>query len=138
MKLLPFLWINPPRQALMALHRTLYNMATHKRREETIDMLTGLLTGPALPKRFAAAILAVLAGTGAAAAEQACFPHCDYVHYYGPYDFTWAQPGLFAWPQCGAQGDCAPHLTYTTGTLRRIQHTGRITVRFPRITPAPQ
>ncbi len=79
-------------------------------------------------------VLALLAffslGTSAARAEQLCFPHCDYVHYYGPFDFTYVRPGLFGYPRCGPQGDCSPHLAYsTTGGL-----PGRITVRFPRVT----
>ncbi len=69
---------------------------------------------------------------GPARAEQLCYPHCDYTHYYGPFDFTYIQPGLFAWPHCGPQGDCAPHLAYTTGVRRPA---GRITVRFPRAMP---
>jgi hypothetical protein len=35
-----------------------------------------------LPIRFVLILLgAFLAGTSAAAAEQYCFPHCDYVHH---------------------------------------------------------
>jgi hypothetical protein len=69
---------------------------------------------------------------GPTRAEQLCYPHCDYTHYYGPFDFTYIQPGLFAWPRCGPQGDCAPHLAYTAGVRRPA---GRITVRFPRAMP---
>jgi hypothetical protein len=29
-----------------------------------------------------------------------CSPHCDYWHYYGPYDFSYIRPGLFAYPIC--------------------------------------
>jgi hypothetical protein len=87
--------------------------------------------------RFVFALLSFfLAGTGVAFAERECFPHCDYTHYYGPFDFTYARPGLFGYPHCGPQGDCSPHLTYTTGIVRPIQ-TGRITVRLPRVM-APQ
>jgi hypothetical protein len=74
------------------------------------------------------------AASGPARAGQLCYPNCDYTHYYGPFDFTYIQPGLFAWPRCGPQGDCAPHLAYTTGIARR----GRITVRLPRATPLAQ
>jgi hypothetical protein len=85
-------------------------------------------SGPALLLALGLAGLA----PSPARAEQLCYPRCDYTHYYGPFDFTYIQPGLFAWPRCGPQGDCAPHLAYTTGIVRR---TGRITVRFPRVTP---
>jgi hypothetical protein len=93
------------------------------------------------PSRLAVALLAfVLAGTGPAMAQQ-CIPRCDYSHYYGPYDFTYAKPGLFGYPRCGPQGDCAPHLAYTTGdyspsigVLLPVP-AGRITVRLPRRTP---
>ncbi len=80
-------------------------------------------------------VLACLAffpvGISTASAE-ACFPHCDYTHYYGPFDFTYAQPGLFGYPHCGPQGDCSPNLTYSTAGFPRW----RITVRFPRVTAA--
>jgi hypothetical protein len=70
-------------------------------------------------------------GTGTALAE-ACFPHCDYTHYYGPLDFSYRQPGLFGYPPCGPQGNCTPHLAYTTGILQK-----RLAVRFPRVNPVP-
>jgi hypothetical protein len=96
-----------------------------------------------VPTRLVAALSALfLAGTGAAVAQQQCFPHCDYNHYYGPYDFTYAQPGLFGYPRCGPQGDCAPHLAYTVGantpsTIGVVRQVppGRITVRLPRLAP---
>jgi hypothetical protein len=85
-----------------------------------------------------ACLVCILAGTGAAVAEQLCYPHCDYTHYYGPLDFSYRQPGVFGYPRCGPQGDCAPHLDYTTGILRPFL-TGRITVRLPRaMAPAQQ
>jgi hypothetical protein len=87
--------------------------------------------GRHLLDRFVFAVLGFfLAGTGVAFAERECFPHCDYTHYYGPFDFTYARPGLFGYPHCGPQGDCSPHLTYTTGIVRP-----QITVRFPRVIP---
>jgi hypothetical protein len=62
---------------------------------------------------FAAAVCALLLlGLEAALAED-CSPHCEYWHYYGPYDFTYIQPGLFAYPVCDRQGTCSPHLVYT-------------------------
>jgi hypothetical protein len=94
-----------------------------------------------MPSRVAVAVAASLvAGTGAAVAEQ-CSPRCDYSHYYGPYDFTYAKPGLFGYPRCGPQGDCAPRLVYTTGAyapsigVLQPVPTGRITVRLPRLKP---
>jgi hypothetical protein len=68
-------------------------------------------------------------GTGPVSAAE-CFPHCDYTHYYGPFDFTYVEPGLFGYPLCGQRGNCAPQLAYSTSGFRR----GRITVRFPRLT----
>lgn len=68
-------------------------------------------------------------GARAASAEE-CFPYCDYNHYYGPYDFTYVQPGLFGYPRCDPRGNCSPQLVYSTTGFRR----GRITVRFPRLT----
>jgi hypothetical protein len=85
------------------------------------------------PARFVLTLLgSFAAGTGAALAEQECFPHCDYTHYYGPLDFSYREPGLFGYPRCGPQGDCSPHLAYTTGILRP-----KVTVRLPRVMPAP-
>jgi hypothetical protein len=72
--------------------------------------------------------------SGPARAQQLCYPNCDYTHYYGPFDFTYIRPGLFAWPHCGPQGDCSPHLAYTTGIVR---HRGRVTVTLPRAAPRP-
>jgi hypothetical protein len=94
-----------------------------------------MLTGPYMPNLPVWALLGLsIAGTGPAVAQQACFPHCDYTHYYGPYDFSYKQPGpgLFGYPHCGPQGDCAPNLSYATGLPRPIP-AGRITVRLPRL-----
>jgi hypothetical protein len=87
-----------------------------------------------LPNHLAFAFLALVSlgtwfGTGAVSAEE-CVPHCDYRHYYGPFDFTYVQPGLFGYPLCGPRGNCSPQLVYSTTGFRR----GRITVRFPRLT----
>jgi hypothetical protein len=81
---------------------------------------------------FALAVMAFLCvGTHPVSAAE-CFPHCDYTNYYGPFDFTYVQPGLFGYPLCGPRGNCSPQLAYSTTGVRR----GRITVRFPRITAA--
>jgi hypothetical protein len=89
-----------------------------------------------MPRHFVFALLAVAAvlciGTRAISAAE-CFPYCDYTHYYGPFDFTYVQPGLFGYPLCGPRGNCSPHLAYSTSGIRR----GRITVRFPRVTAIP-
>ena len=70
-----------------------------------------------------AAALALFAG-GPAAAEVGCAPYCDFTHYYGPHDFTYVRPGLFAYPYCGPSGDCSPYLVSSS---RR--YIGRVTVR---------
>jgi hypothetical protein len=73
---------------------------------------------------FVAAVCGVLLGGSApASAEIDCTPYCDFVHYYGPHDFTYVRPGLFAYPRCGPSGDCSPYLV----SSRR--YVGRITVR---------
>jgi hypothetical protein len=86
-----------------------------------------------MPKHFVLAILAFLCvGTRPVSAAE-CFPHCDYTNYYGPFDFTYVQPGLYGHPLCGPRGNCSALLAYSTSGFRR----GRITVRFPRVTAAP-
>jgi hypothetical protein len=86
-----------------------------------------------MPILFAAALLGFLSiGTRSAPAAE-CYPHCDYNHYYGPFDFTYIQPGLFGYPRCNPRGDCAPDLVYSTsGYSTSGIRRGRITVRFPR------
>jgi hypothetical protein len=75
-----------------------------------------------LPGFVAAGLL--LAGAGPAAAEVDCTPYCDFIHYYGPHDFTYVRPGLFLYPYCGPSGDCSPYLISSS---RR--YLGRVTVR---------
>ena len=83
-----------------------------------------------LPKCLVIALLAFFGvGTRAVPAAE-CYPHCDYTHYYGPFDFTYIQPHLFAYPRCGPSGNCAPQMVYSTSGF----HRGTITVRFPRAT----
>lgn len=48
-----------------------------------------------------------------------CSPHCNYVHDYGPYDFSYVRPGLAGYPICDWRGNCAPHLVYYYGGRRR-------------------
>jgi hypothetical protein len=73
----------------------------------------------------AAALCSVCLGAGPAPAADDCSPHCDYWHYYGPYDFSYISPGLVAYPRCDRQGDCSPHLIYVYPNHRY----GRITIR---------
>jgi hypothetical protein len=56
-----------------------------------------------------------------------CFPYCDYVHNYGPYDFTYVRPGLYGYPRCNVRGECLPNLYYSTSGLPR---RGNVEVRF--------
>jgi len=75
------------------------------------------------------AMLLLLCAFGAdSAVAEECAPHCDYYHYYGPYDFTYQRPDLYALPVCGPRGNCAPYLVYSAPPVRR----GRIEIRFPR------
>jgi len=73
-------------------------------------------------------------GLGSGAATE-CYPHCDYGHYYGPYDFSYIRPGLYAYPVCGPRGNCTPHLVYGNQGFP----SGNIIVTFPRRprTPCP-
>jgi hypothetical protein len=72
-----------------------------------------------MPKAFAAALGGLLAlGLSPASAAIDCTPHCDYVHDYGPYDFTYERPGLYGFPRCGPTGDCSPYLVYTAPRTR--------------------
>jgi len=83
---------------------------------------------------LAAALLAFFCIGMRTAPAGECYPHCDYTHYYGPFDFTYVKPHLFAYPRCGLLGNCAPHMVYSTSGFRR----GTITVRFPRATAIRQ
>jgi len=73
---------------------------------------------------LAAAPAACLLGCGPASAQD-CSPHCDYWHYYGPYDFSYISPGLIGYPRCDRQGNCSPYLTYVYPGRRQ----GRVIVR---------
>jgi hypothetical protein len=66
-------------------------------------------------KQLAPAVLGLILLQSASAWAYDCSPHCDYVHDYGPYDFTYVRPGLFGYPVCDRRGDCAPHLVYQYG-----------------------
>lgn len=64
--------------------------------------------------RFLAAALlgllipAILPGTASAQTAVGCAPFCDYQHYYGAYDYTYARPGTYCYPVCAPDGTCAP------------------------------
>jgi hypothetical protein len=64
--------------------------------------------------------LLLLSASHAVVADDYCSPHCDYWHYYGPYDYSYIQPGLLGYPVCDRRGYCAPHLVYTHPDWRRI------------------
>lgn len=67
----------------------------------------------------ALAILSSVALSSGVASATDCLPHCNYVHDYGPYDFSYIRPGLVGYPICDRRGNCAPYLTYRyTGHAR--------------------
>jgi len=67
------------------------------------------------------------------AAAEDCGRHCDYWHYYGPYDFSYISPGLLGYPRCDREGNCSPNLTYVYSYSGHWH--GRITVRPVRRPP---
>jgi hypothetical protein len=75
-------------------------------------------------------VLASIFLTGVAAAEE-CAPYCDYRHDYGPFKFTYVQPGSYGYAICASDGDCSPRLVYSASGFRR----GRITIQ-PRLRHA--
>jgi hypothetical protein len=81
-----------------------------------------------MPRLCAAAFVASLSGltfgVGSAAAAE-CYPHCDYIQDYGPYDYTYIRPGLFGYPICDWRGNCSPYPVYAYSGRRG----GRITIR---------
>jgi hypothetical protein len=80
-----------------------------------------------MPRIWVIALVGSLVGSmspGAASAQD-CFPHCDYTHDYGPYDFTYIRPGLYGYAFCARSGECAPYLAYSYSGYPR----GRITIR---------
>lgn len=85
---------------------------------------------------LACACAGLAGGPGKARAAE-CYPHCDYNHYYGPYDFSYVRPGLYAYPVCDPRGRCAPYLAYY-GSGELGVRSGNIIVTFPRRTrPRP-
>jgi hypothetical protein len=65
-----------------------------------------------VPKGVAIALVSADALLAVPAAAGECSPHCDYWHYYGPYDFSYVSPGLAGYPRCNREGNCSPYLTY--------------------------
>ena len=58
--------------------------------------------------RFIAALSVGLCSLGAGTALAGdCSPHCDYYHDYGPYNFSYVEPGLTGYPVCYRQGNCS-------------------------------
>ena len=79
-------------------------------------------------RRLLAALCLSFCGAGTALAVE-CYARCDYVHDYGPYDFTYVRPGLYGYPLCNLRGECLPNLVYSTsGRARRCN----VEVRFIR------
>ena len=88
---------------------------------------------------FGIVVSGFCAATAASAAS--CYPHCDYNHFYGPYDFTYIRPGLYAYPVCGPRGECSPYLVYNRSPYPGFPYPTyspyprpRIEIRFPRST----
>jgi hypothetical protein len=75
-------------------------------------------------RRFAAVALLSCTFAGAAGAE--CYPHCDYIQDYGPYDYTYIRPGLIAYPICDQGGNCSPYPVCVSSG----RPLGRITIRL--------
>lgn len=74
---------------------------------------------------FAIVVFSLFVFDAGAVSAEDCSPHCDYWHYYGPYDFGYIEPGLLGYPRCDARGNCSPYLVYLYSGHRR----GRITIR---------
>ena len=94
----------------------------------------GITRPVAIAALFAGALLLTVP---AAAAD--CINHCDYWHYYGPYDFSYISPGLVGYPRCDRLGNCSPNLIYVSPYPGRWQK--RITIRpvkHPLSTDAPR
>jgi hypothetical protein len=85
------------------------------------------------PGRLAVGILALGVLLSGPAAAGDCSSHCDYWHYYGPYDFTYISSGLYGYPVCDRHGSCSPFLTYVYSS----RWHGRVTVRPARAGLVP-
>ena len=76
-----------------------------------------------MSRLIAAAALLLAVVPTAALAEVDCSPYCDFTHDYGPYDYTWVRPGLFAYPRCDPSGYCSPYV------ISSSHYRGRVTIR---------
>ena len=85
-------------------------------------------------KLFAIAAVLSFFFFGSEVVSADCSERCDHYHDYGPYDFSYIQPGLLGWPVCDRQGNCSPYLIYTHPGYRR----GQITVRPTHWNSLPQ
>jgi hypothetical protein len=63
-------------------------------------------------KHWVALVGLIALGSSPAQAGVDCTPHCDFVHDYGPYDFTYERPPTYGFPRCGPSGNCSPYLAY--------------------------
>jgi hypothetical protein len=81
------------------------------------------MPGEDIMPRFIAAALLLALFPSPALAEVSCAPNCDFNHDYGPYDYTWVAPGLFAYPRCGPSGYCSPYVVSSS------HYRGRVTIR---------
>jgi hypothetical protein len=83
-------------------------------------------------------ILVCLCTLGSLARAAECAPHCDYNHYFGPYLFSYEEPGLYAYPVCPRNGRCSPFLAYfrapyatmSYATSTPVARRGRIEIRL--------
>ena len=76
---------------------------------------------------FTLLVLAVCCRADKVSATE-CYPHCDYNHYLGPYDYSYISPGLFGYLACDRFTVCSPHQVYRYSRTP----TGRIEIVFPR------
>ena len=86
---------------------------------------------------FAAVLFGLLFFGSSPASAEDCYPHCDYWHDYGPYDFTYRRPGLYGYPICSPRGDCAPYLAYTYQRGYRLRKSVTIRMRSRPVAPRP-
>jgi hypothetical protein len=75
-----------------------------------------------MPRLISAITLLLALVPSTALAQVSCAPNCDFVHDYGPYDFTWVRPGLFLYPYCGPSGYCSPYV------ISSSHYRGRVTI----------
>jgi hypothetical protein len=79
---------------------------------------------------------AMLTASSALAVE--CAPYCDYTHDYGPYDLSWKRPGLYAFPRCAPNGECAPRAGHVYSPVSGWPYVDYWPARGVRITVRPR